>query len=104
MPRKRNPLGISRTQILLPTPDRKWLETQAKQRDTASKANGGHAVKMSHLVTNAVEFFEANTELVDGWIRSRQSVDTATKKEVRDALRFFRGNRKLGRAFLRGGK
>ena len=101
MARKRNPQGISRTQILFPTPDKEWLETQARQRDAASKANGGHAVKMSHLVTNAVEFYQANTALVDAWLRNRQA---GADKEISDALRFLRGNRKLATAFLKGGE
>ena len=81
--------------MLFPTPDKVWLETEAYQRDTASKSNGGRSVKVSHLVTNAIEFYRANTALVDAWIRDRAAIDLPSKKELSAALRSYRSNRKL---------
>ena len=106
MARKPNPHGISRAQVLFPTPDKEWLETQARKRDSTSKAHGGHSVKISHLVTNAVEFYMAHPDLVDAWLRDRQHQAADINDElrdvvVRDALRFYRGNRKLARAYLK---
>jgi len=81
--------------VLFPTPDKVWLETEAYQRDTASKSNGGRSVKVSHLVTNAIEFYRANTALVDAWIRDRATIDLPSKKELSAALRSYRSNLKL---------
>jgi hypothetical protein len=91
--RKANPEGITRTQVLFPTPDKVWLETEAYQRDTASKSNGGRSVKVSHLVTNAIEFYRANTALVDAWIRDRAAIEPPSKRELSAAVRFCSGNR-----------
>ena len=101
MPRKPNPLGTVRTQVMLPVPVKEWLDSKASERDKASKAIRGRAVKMSHLVTNAVEFMRANPEVVEAWARNREVADPLKQREVREALSFFHGNRKLANAFLR---
>lgn len=105
MPRKA--LGIVRTQLSLPIPLKEWLEERALQKDRASKANKGPSVKMSHLVSDAVGFMKANEGLVEAWAGSQKVADPRRQREIRDAVTFYQGNRRLVKAYLkshRGGR
>ncbi len=98
MSRPSSPNGVSRFQVILPTPVREWLESQARVRDGMAKARGDHAVKISHLITRAVEFYMAHPELVDAWDCSR---NTTKPRETERALRFYQRFKKPVSALLK---
>lgn len=63
--------GSIRIAVFLPRPTNEWLAEESYQRNKASQAQGGKAVSASSLVRNALDFYKAHPDLVDGFVAMR---------------------------------
>lgn len=77
MPRRQLKGGSAKRLIVFTQPQIDWLEIEAERREKNSKAKGGGAVSVSHVVRDAVVMYQAFYKALEEYVEETRQTDVA---------------------------